>query len=101
MRDQWRAGSIGLGDIDARIGAWIAHAEHAQTWRLRHAIFWGGRFDPAREIPGAWTVPCRRVVRGGSWSNNPQNLRSANRNRNNTDNRNNNNGFRLGRTLTP
>ena len=37
----------------------------------------------------------RRVLRGGSWNNNPDNLRSANRNRNNPDNRNNNIGFRL------
>lgn len=37
----------------------------------------------------------RRVVRGGSWNNNPNNLRAANRNRNNPQNRNNNLGFRL------
>ena len=92
MRDQWRAGSIDVEDVDARIGAWIAHAEHADTWRLRHAIFRGGRFDPAKPLE-AWTAPCRRVVRGGSWNNNPDNLRSANRNRNTTDNRNNNLGF--------
>ncbi|MBL7792874.1 MAG: SUMF1/EgtB/PvdO family nonheme iron enzyme [Saprospiraceae bacterium] len=36
-----------------------------------------------------------RVVRGGSWNNNPENCRVANRNRNNPDNRNNNIGFRL------
>lgn len=41
-----------------------------------------------------------RVLRGGSWNNNPRNLRSANRNRNNPTNRNNNNGFRLASTLT-
>ena len=35
------------------------------------------------------------MLRGGSWNNKPNNVRSANRNRNNTDNRNNNNGFRL------
>ncbi|QEP41853.1 hypothetical protein D5085_01035 [Ectothiorhodospiraceae bacterium BW-2] len=35
------------------------------------------------------------MLRGGSWNNNTNNLRAANRNRNNTDNRNNNNGFRL------
>ncbi|WP_366836213.1 SUMF1/EgtB/PvdO family nonheme iron enzyme [Nitrosomonas sp.] len=40
----------------------------------------------------------RRVVRGGSWNNNPQNLRSANRNRNNTDEANNNLGFRIAST---
>ena len=36
-----------------------------------------------------------RVVRGGSWNNNPQNCRSSNRNRNEPDNRNNNIGFRV------
>jgi hypothetical protein len=36
-----------------------------------------------------------RVLRGGSWNNNPNNCRSANRNRNNPDNTNNNLGFRL------
>jgi hypothetical protein len=35
------------------------------------------------------------VIRGGSWNNNPENLRASNRNRNNADNRNNNIGFRL------
>jgi hypothetical protein len=34
-----------------------------------------------------------------SWNNNPQHLRSANRNRNTTDNRNNNLGFRVGSTF--
>nr|WP_302850071.1 SUMF1/EgtB/PvdO family nonheme iron enzyme [Sphaerospermopsis torques-reginae] len=36
-----------------------------------------------------------RMLRGGSWNNNPRNCRSAYRNNNNPDNRNNNNGFRL------
>ena len=99
LRDHWRAGTIGVGDIKARVRAWTAHAEHADTWRLRHAIFQGGRFDPADALE-AWTAPCRRVVRGGSWNNDPQNLRTANRNRNTTDNRNNNLGFRVGSTLS-
>jgi hypothetical protein len=41
------------------------------------------------------------VVRGGSWNNNPDNLRSSNRNRNEPDNRNNNIGFRVARVLSP
>ena len=99
LRDRWRAGTIKISDVDARVGAWIAHAAHADTWRLRHAIFRGGRFDPAKALE-AWTAPCRRILRGGSWNNTPDNLRSANRNRNTTETRNNNIGFRLGRTLS-
>jgi hypothetical protein len=38
---------------------------------------------------------CLRVLRGGSWNNNQDNARSANRNRNNPNNRNNNIGFRV------
>ncbi|MBH8564090.1 SUMF1/EgtB/PvdO family nonheme iron enzyme [Nostoc sp. CENA67] len=36
-----------------------------------------------------------RLLRGGSWNNNPRNCRSANRNYNARDNRNNNVGFRV------
>jgi Sulfatase-modifying factor enzyme 1 len=35
------------------------------------------------------------VLRGGSWNNNQDNARSADRNRNNPNNRNNNIGFRV------
>jgi hypothetical protein len=35
------------------------------------------------------------MTRGGSWNNDPQNCRSANRNRNEPANRNNNLGCRL------
>jgi len=99
LRDRWRAGTVETNEVDARIGAWVAHAQHADTWRLRHAIFRGGWYDPAH-TPDAWTAPCSRVVRGGAWNNNPRNLRSAQRNRNTTDNRNNNIGFRLASTLS-
>ncbi|MBN8680170.1 MAG: SUMF1/EgtB/PvdO family nonheme iron enzyme [Chitinophagales bacterium] len=37
------------------------------------------------------------MLRGGSWNNNPENCRVANRNRNNPNNRNNNVGFRVAR----
>ena len=47
LRDQWRAGSACVRRIEARVGAWIAHAVHARTWRLRRAMFAGGWFDPA------------------------------------------------------
>lgn len=51
LRDRWRAGTGTLDDMRARVESWIAHAEHADTWRLRQTIFRGGIYDPARE-PG-------------------------------------------------
>jgi len=48
-------------------------------------------------------VECRkkanRVKRGGSWNNNAENIRSANRNNNTPSNNNNNIGFRLSNTI--
>jgi formylglycine-generating enzyme required for sulfatase activity len=38
------------------------------------------------------------VNRGGSWNNNANNVRTANRNNNTPDNRNNNVGFRPARS---
>src|SRR5262249_17303742 len=46
---------------------------------------------------GRW--PSSRVLRGGSFNNTAQNVRSANRNNNAPANRNNNNGFRPASTL--
>ncbi|WP_363079850.1 SUMF1/EgtB/PvdO family nonheme iron enzyme [Leptolyngbya sp. 'hensonii'] len=36
-----------------------------------------------------------KLLRGGSWNNNPRNCRSAVRNNNSRENRNNNIGFRV------
>jgi formylglycine-generating enzyme required for sulfatase activity len=36
-----------------------------------------------------------KLMRGGSWNNNPRNCRSANRNRNEPDDNNNNVGLRV------
>ena len=47
MRDRWIVGTIDFVEVQARVGSWIAHAEHADTWRLRRAIFAGGAFDPS------------------------------------------------------
>jgi RNA-directed DNA polymerase len=51
LRDRWRAGTIDAAAVTTHVAAWIAHASHADTWRLRHAIFRDGWFDPARQ-PG-------------------------------------------------
>ena len=58
LRTRWRTGGARREDIQHRVGAWIAHAEHANTWRLRRAIFRGGWFDPSwkpdRPPANAW-----------------------------------------------
>ena len=57
LRDRWRAETVSMNEVDQRVQAWIAHAELANTWRLRHAIFRGGRFDPARGPDRSQAVP--------------------------------------------
>jgi RNA-directed DNA polymerase len=47
MRDRWRDGTIDRRTVEQRVMSWVAHAEHADTWRLRRAIFRGGWFAPA------------------------------------------------------
>ena len=47
LRNRWRAGRATREEIERRVGAWIAHAEHADTRRLRRAIFRDGWFDPS------------------------------------------------------
>ncbi|MBI4742937.1 MAG: RNA-directed DNA polymerase [Betaproteobacteria bacterium] len=42
LRDRWRAGSVAADEVVQHVQAWIAHAENADTWRLRHALFRGG-----------------------------------------------------------
>jgi RNA-directed DNA polymerase len=49
LRDRWRAGTVTRVDVEARIGAWIAHANHADTFWLRQALFEDGWFQP---VPG-------------------------------------------------
>ena len=46
LRDRWRAGTAMRPEIEAKVGAWIAHAKHADTWRLRRAMFEDGWFVP-------------------------------------------------------
>ncbi len=62
LRERWRAGTVTREEVEARVRSWIAHAEHADSWRLRQALFRGGWFDPAREDPKTVDKPrgCRR-----------------------------------------
>ena len=49
LRDRWRHGTVTHDEVCRRVQSWIAHAQHANTWRLRHSIFRAGWFDPAWE----------------------------------------------------
>jgi formylglycine-generating enzyme required for sulfatase activity len=76
------------------------HDMHGNVWEWCQDC-WNGNYHNAPADGSAWTTgECgRRVLRGGSWFNYPQNLRSAGRNRNIPDYRYFNCGFRLARTL--
>ena len=61
---------------------------------------WNANYSGAPKDGSAWTIgDCsQRVVRGGSWLNNPQGVRTAYRNRDPTARGNIDNGFRVART---
>ena len=59
LLDRYHAGSIDMDQALSHIRSWNAHADHADTWRLREAIFRSAVFHPARRpdrLPSASTV---------------------------------------------
>lgn len=46
MREAFRRGELSRQQVQQRVQAWVAHARHADTWRLRQQLFAGGWFDP-------------------------------------------------------
>jgi formylglycine-generating enzyme required for sulfatase activity len=82
------ANQFGLYDMAGNVWQWVQDCYH-------------GNYDGAPTDGTAWTSgDCsRRVVRGGSWVNSSQFLRTANRFRSTTDGGGNTLGFRVGRTI--
>ena len=39
MQDRHKAGAVDWDEVNQRVRAWIAHAAHGDTWRLREQIF--------------------------------------------------------------
>ena len=76
------------------------HDVHGNVWEWVEDC-WNGSYEGAPEDGSAWeSGDCRRrVLRGGSWFNDPLNLRSALRNRYSTGYRLGSVGFRVARTL--
>jgi formylglycine-generating enzyme required for sulfatase activity len=81
---------------------WGLYQVHGNVWNWVEDC-WNKSYQSAPSDGSAWTSgDCsQRVVRGGSWVNYPQLLRSANRGSVATDGRSDLRGFRVGRTLTP
>ena len=88
----FQSNAFGLYDMHGNVWEWVEDC-------------WHGSYQGAPTDGSAWTTSCtesgRRVLRGGSWFNNPRYLRSASRSWDTTGNRVNYIGFRVGRTLTP
>ena len=87
---RYEANAFGLYDVLGNVWEWTADC-------------WNANYRGAPDDGSAWQRgECsRRVVRGGSWGDEPRNLRSANRIRLTAGLRGNVVGFRLARTLTP
>jgi formylglycine-generating enzyme required for sulfatase activity len=88
---QFAPNAFGLHDMHGNVWEWTQDCVH-------------GNYDNAPKDGSAWTTDGNcdsRVVRGGSWLNNPAFLRAAYRNGVTTVDRNYFLGFRVGRTLTP
>jgi formylglycine-generating enzyme required for sulfatase activity len=80
--------SFGLYDMSGNVWEWVQ-----DSW---HDDYKGSPTDGV-----AWEdkLTNLRVVRGGSWGNDPRNVRAAYRNKSAVENRSNVIGFRLARTL--
>jgi formylglycine-generating enzyme required for sulfatase activity len=86
------ANNFGLSDMVGNIWEWVQDCFHPT-------------FDNAPLDGSAWTTDCPdrtyRAVRGGSWLNPPNYVRSANRFKASAVDRDDNLGFRVARDLTP
>lgn len=75
LRDRWRAGTVRQEEVEQRVRSWVAHAAHAETWRLRRAIFRGGWFDPLY-LPVATRAAARLAGPGVSLRARPVAMRA-------------------------
>ena len=87
---QKRANELGLHDMSGNVHEWVQDC-------------WNDGYEGAPGDGRAWERGgcSQRVLRGGSWYDEPWNLRAADRGWHNTGIRSDDLGFRIARTLTP
>ena len=98
-KGEYREKTVPVDSFDAN--PWGLYNVHGNVWEWCED-FWNDNYEDAPTDGSAWLqygVRDGRVVRGGSWDDDPRGLRSAYRNGYTTDGRGDNNGFRLARTL--
>jgi formylglycine-generating enzyme required for sulfatase activity len=93
-KGQQRRKSVEVGSFQPN--AFGLYDMHGNVWEWVEDCY---RDSYAGAPTDSSAVGCSRVLRGGSWSSAPGELRSANRRRELPDNRNSLFGFRLARTL--
>jgi formylglycine-generating enzyme required for sulfatase activity len=84
--------AFGLHDMHGNVWEWVE-----DIW---HDNYRGAPVDGRAWTEGEGKAASRRVVRGGSWDNNPRDLRSATRSKDATSSRGDVQGFRVGRELS-
>jgi formylglycine-generating enzyme required for sulfatase activity/lysophospholipase L1-like esterase len=98
-KGEWRKGTLAVDSFKAN--PWGLYNVHGNVWDWVEDCY-HDRYQGAPTDGSAWiTGYCgRRVVRGGSWDNNPKNLRAAFRSARSTVDRFSLHGFRLARTIS-
>jgi formylglycine-generating enzyme required for sulfatase activity len=100
-KGEWRKATVPVGSF--KPNPWGLYQVHGNAWAWCQD-YWHDTYGGAPSDGSAWLDggdADRRVIRGGSWDDDPRSLRSAYRYWNAAVFRNVYLGFRVGRTLTP